>query len=69
MSYFGRLGIPTKIHCKKGYLFTIPSCDKSLTKFSLAGNDLIISGRGEFVSIIPAVDGKNYNLFLQCTYT
>jgi hypothetical protein len=36
-------------------------------KLSLAGNNLIIPGQGEFgVSDIPAGDGKIANLFLQC---
>jgi hypothetical protein len=37
----------------------------SLTKFSLAWNNLIIP-RGSSVSDIPASDGKIVNLFLQC---
>jgi hypothetical protein len=40
----------------------------SLTKLSLAGNNLIIPGRrASLVSDIPAGDGKIANLFLQCT--
>jgi hypothetical protein len=35
----------------------------SLTKPSLAGNNLIIPGQGEFGSDIPAGDGKIDNLF------
>jgi hypothetical protein len=38
----------------------------SLTKLSLAGNNLIISGQGEFGQYIPAGGGKTANLFLQC---
>jgi hypothetical protein len=34
-----------------------------LTKLSLAKNNLIIAGRENFVSDIPAGDGKNDNLF------
>jgi hypothetical protein len=44
----------------------------SLTKLSLAGNILIILNQGEFAvsnSDIPAGDGKNKNLFLQCITT
>jgi hypothetical protein len=37
----------------------------SLTKLSLAGNNLIFLGQGEFGDI-PAVDEKIVNLFLQC---
>jgi hypothetical protein len=36
----------------------------SLTKLSLAGNNLIIPGQREFD--IPAGDGKTANLFSQC---
>jgi hypothetical protein len=40
----------------------------SLTKLSLTGNNLIITAaRESLVSDIPAGDGKNYNLFLQCS--
>ncbi len=42
----------------------------SLTKLSLAGNNLIIPDHGEFgISDIPAGDGKIANLFLQCAWT
>jgi hypothetical protein len=42
----------------------------SLTKLSLAGNNLINPGQGDFgYSDIPAVDRKNSNLFYSaCTY-
>ncbi len=41
----------------------------SLTKLSLAGTILIITGHGEFgYSDIPAGDGKIANLFLQCSF-
>ncbi len=40
----------------------------SLTKPSLAGNNLLIPRQGEFgYSDIPAADGKTSKLFLQCT--
>jgi hypothetical protein len=32
-------------------------------KLSLAGNNLIISGEGEFVNAIPAGDGKKITFF------
>ncbi len=35
----------------------------SLIKLSLAGNNEIITGQGEFVSYIPAGEGKIDNLF------
>ncbi len=37
----------------------------SLTKLSLAGNNLIIPDQGEFGKWHPAGDGKMANLFLQ----
>ncbi len=40
----------------------------SLTKLSLAGNNLIISGQGQFVHDISVGDGKIANLFLQCSW-
>jgi hypothetical protein len=40
---------------------------KSLTKLSLAGNNLIFHARESVVSDILARDGKIANLFLQCT--
>jgi hypothetical protein len=41
----------------------------SLTKLSLAGNNLIIPGQREFgYSDIPSGDGKTVHLFLQCTF-
>ncbi len=48
---------------KKGYKFSCsqPGCD--LPKISLAGNNLIISGRDSLVSDIPAGDWKTANLF------
>ncbi len=39
----------------------------SLTKLSLAGNNIIIPARESLVSDIPAGDGKIVNPFLQCT--
>jgi len=46
----------------------------SLTKLSLAWNNLIIPGQGELFSDIPAAEGKIANLFysvreLRCTLT
>ncbi len=48
------------IHCKKGYLFPAPSLD--VTNQTLAGNNLIIPGQGEF-SDIAAGEGKIYHFF------
>ncbi len=48
------------MHCKKVLtIFTVPPAGMSLTKLSLAGYDLIITGQREFGSDIPAGDGKN----------
>ncbi len=41
----------------------------SLTKLSLAGNDLIIPVHGSQVSDITAGDGKTANHFLQCSHS
>ncbi len=38
----------------------------SLTKLSLAGNNLTIPGQGEYGSDISVGDGKISNIFLQC---
>jgi hypothetical protein len=47
-------------HCKKGYRFSRPQAGCHLP------NSVIIPGQGEFLSDIPAGDGENANLFLQC---
>jgi hypothetical protein len=53
-----------KIHTvKKDLPYSRPSRDVTITKLSLAGNNLIIPGQGELVSDIPAGDGKIVNLF------
>jgi hypothetical protein len=49
---------PDPQHC----VFPSPA-GMSLTKLSLAGNNLIIPSQGEFVSDIPVEDGKKDNLF------
>jgi hypothetical protein len=56
------------LHCwKRLAIFPFPA-GMSLTKLSLAVNNLIIPGQGELlVSDIPAGEGKTANLFLQCT--
>jgi len=55
------------LHCKKRFSFFLYPAEMSLTKLPLDGNNLIIPGQGEFgISDIPAGDGKNDNLFLQC---
>jgi len=41
----------------------------SLTKLSLAGNSLIITGQGKFVKGHPAGDGKTANLFYSVMYS
>ncbi len=56
------------IHCKKRFVIFPSPAGVSLTKLSVAGNDLVIPGQGEFGDI-PAGDGKMTNLFLQCIYT
>ncbi len=50
-----------KLHCKKVSGFPVPSQDVTLTKLSLAGNNL---NRESLVSDILAGDGKTANLFL-----
>ncbi len=53
---------------KKGYRFSRPQPRDVTNQLSLAGNNLIIPGQGDFgYSHIPVGDGKNDNLFLQCT--
>ncbi len=53
---------------KKGLAVFPSPAGMSFTKFSLDGDNLIISGQREsLVSDIPAGDGKTANLFLQCT--
>ncbi len=54
------------VHCKK-ILATFPfPAGMSLTKLSLAWNDLIIPGQVESGKWHPAWNGKIVNLFLQC---
>jgi hypothetical protein len=57
---------PINIHCKKRFAIFPSLARMSLTKLSLAGNNLVIPVQS-LVSDIPAGDGKIYNLFLQCT--
>jgi hypothetical protein len=52
---------------KKRLSIFLSPARKSLTKLSLAGNNLIIPGQGELVNDIPAWDGKLASLFLQYT--
>jgi hypothetical protein len=48
------------LHYKKKVIDFPVSCrDMSVTKLSLAGNNLIIPGQREFVSDFPAGDWKN----------
>ncbi len=55
------------LHCKKSLAIFPSPAGMSLTKLSLAGNNLIIPGHGEcWVSDTPVGDGKIANLFLQC---
>jgi hypothetical protein len=58
--------ISETIHCKKGLAVFPSPAGMSLTKLSLAGNNSIFPGQGEFVTDIPAGDVKTTNLFLQC---
>ncbi len=52
---------------KKVVDFPVPS--REVTNQTLPGGDnLIIPVQGEFVSDIPAEDGKIDNLFLQCIF-
>ncbi len=53
----------TQYTVKKVNGFPVPS-RMSLTKFSLAGNNLIIPGQREFGNWHPAGDGKTANLYL-----
>jgi hypothetical protein len=52
---------------KKGYRFSLPPARMSLTKLSLAGNNLIVPGHGDIDNDIPAGEGKYDRLFLQCS--
>ncbi len=55
------------IHCKKRLAVFPSPAGMSLTELSLAGNNLIIPGQGEFgVSDIPAGEWKTAKVFLQC---
>jgi hypothetical protein len=55
------------IYCKKRLAIFLSPSGKSLAKHSLAGNNLIIPGKGEFgYSGIPAGMGKSLTFFLQC---
>ncbi len=58
----------SKIHVtvKKRISIIPPLAGMSITKLSLAGDNLILAGQGEFGSDILAGDGKIDNLFLQC---
>jgi hypothetical protein len=49
-------------HCKKRLSFFLSLAGMSLTKLSLAGNNLIIPTQGVF-GYIPAGDGKYDNFF------
>ncbi len=56
------------LHCKKGWAIFPPPAGRSVTKLSVARNNLINPGMGEYgywllVSDIPAGDGKIANLF------
>jgi hypothetical protein len=61
------LPIYTNLHCKKR-LAIFPSLARmSITKLSLAGNNIIILARESLIRDIPSGDRKIANLFLQCT--
>ncbi len=52
------------VHCKKRLAVFLSLAGMSLTKLSLAGNNLIIPGQGEFGKCdIPPGEGKIANLF------
>ena len=60
---FSKYSIPSVwLHCKKILAIFASPAGMSLTKLSLAGNNLIISGQEEF-GYIQAGDGKIANLF------
>ncbi len=51
------------VHCKKRLSIFLSSAGMSMTKLSLAGNNLIIPVRQSLVSDIPAGEGKIVNAF------
>jgi hypothetical protein len=57
----------TLVHCKKRSVIFPSLAGMSLTKLSLATNNLIIPDGESFISDIPAGYGKMANLFLQCS--
>jgi hypothetical protein len=48
MKYFSKVNFSTIIHCKKWLSFFPYPAGMSLTKLSMAGNNLIIPGQREF---------------------
>ncbi len=52
------------VHCKKRLAIFPPPAGMSLTKLSLAGNNLINHARESLISDIPAGDKKFANLSL-----
>jgi hypothetical protein len=55
------------VHCKTGLAVFPSPVGMSIAKLSLARNNLIIRGQGNFGDI-PAGDGKTANLFFQCVH-
>ncbi len=53
---------------QKGYRFFPSPAGMWLTNLSLAGNNLIIPGQGEFGLWHPGWDGKMDNLLVQCRH-
>jgi hypothetical protein len=54
------------VHCKKRFAIFLSPARMSLTKLSLAGNNLFIPGQESSVSDILDGGRKIENLFLQC---
>ncbi len=54
------------VHCKKRLTIFPSRAGMSLTKLSLAGNNVSIPGQESLVSDIQARDRKTANIFLQC---
>jgi len=69
--YFLIISYSLTLHCKKSFSIFPSPAGMSLTKFSLGGNNDVITElflpRGSLVSDIPAGDGELVNLFFRCT--
>ncbi len=61
------LGLNQRLHCNKRLLIFPSSAGMSLTNLSLAGNNLIFPGQGEFGQWHSGWGRENLEPFLQCS--